>query len=76
MKRLAFGHQCPLCCQLFRYRIRRRFFMHFIPGSKHYLCDYCGYTSLSLFRKASIRLGRLPIRKIKAIVGGAKVDVS
>jgi hypothetical protein len=72
MKRLTFGHQCPLCCQLFRYRIPRRFFMRFIPGSRHYLCDYCGYTSLTFFKRVSIRLDRLSIRKIKSIVKVAK----
>jgi len=72
MKRIAAGHQCPLCFQSFRYRIPRRFFMRCIPGSRHYLCDYCGCTSLTFFRKVSIRLGRLPIRKIKAIVNVGK----
>ena len=72
MRRLAFGHQCPVCFQLFRYRIPRKFFMRFIPGSRHYLCDYCGCTSLCLFKRASIRIGRLPIRKIKAVIDAAK----
>jgi len=72
MKRFSLSHQCPLCLNTFRYRIRRRLFMRFIPGSRHYLCDYCGYASLSFFRKVSIRLGPLPIRKIKAIVNVAK----
>lgn len=47
--------------------------MRIIPGSRHYLCDYCGYTALSLFKRAAIRLGRLPLRQIKAIVNAAKV---
>ena len=47
--------------------------MRIIPGSRHYLCDYCGYTAISFFKKASFRLGRLPIRKIKAIINATKV---
>jgi hypothetical protein len=42
--------------------------MRFIPGSRHYLCEFCGYTSLSFFKKASILLRPLPYRKINAII--------
>jgi len=68
MKRLAFGNQCPACLQSFRYRIPRKFWMRIIPGSRRYFCDRCGYTSVSLFRKTSLRIIRLPYRKVKAIV--------
>ena len=42
--------------------------MRFIPMSRHYLCDYCGYTSISFLKKVSIRLFRLQVKKIRAIV--------
>jgi hypothetical protein len=42
--------------------------MRFIPMSRHYLCDYCGYTSISFFKKVSIRLFLLHIKKIRSIV--------
>ncbi len=72
MKRLAFGNQCPACLQSFRYRIRRKFWMRIIPGSRRYFCDLCCYTSVSLFRKTSFRLNRVPYKKVKAIVGAHK----
>ena len=68
MKRLAYANQCPACLQSFRYRITRKFWMRIIPGSRHYFCDLCWHTSVSLFRKTSFRLNRLPTRKVKEIV--------
>jgi hypothetical protein len=68
MRRLSVGNQCPLCNLRFRYRIRRKFYMRFIPMSRYYLCDYCGYTSISFFKKISIRLFLLQVKKIRAIV--------
>lgn len=42
--------------------------MRFIPMSRHYLCDYCGYTSIYFFKNFSIRLFRLQVKKIRSIV--------
>jgi hypothetical protein len=68
MRRYSFRNQCPLCSLRFRFRIRRKFYMRLIPGSRHYLCDHCGYTAISFFKKVSIRLFRLQVKKIRAIV--------
>ena len=68
MRRISFGNQCPLCKLGFRYSISLKFYMRFIPMSRHYLCDYCGYTSVSFFKKFSIRLIRLQVKKIRSIV--------
>ena len=38
---------CPKCRELTLYRIRRNFWMHLIPTSRHYLCRQCRYQFVS-----------------------------
>ena len=68
MKRFSLGHTCPLCNQAFRFRIRRKWYMRLVPGSRHYVCDYCGYRSVSLFKKVSLRLFRMPLNRVKSLI--------
>ena len=74
MRLYSFGNRCPLCHLTFRYRISRKFYMRLIPGSRHYLCDYCGYTSFSFFKKISIRLFHLHGKKVRAIIDSCQTN--
>lgn len=69
MRRLDFGNRCPACIKSFPYRIPRKFWMRIFPGSRRYFCNRCGYTSMTLFKKMSFRLNRLPYKKAKEILG-------
>jgi hypothetical protein len=46
-------------CQQNLIRIRRNLWMHFIPGSKHYVCRRCGYSYLLLCNRLLLKRGRL-----------------
>ena len=41
-------HNCPKCDKTLA-RIRRKPWMHYMPGSKHYECRECGYAYLLIF---------------------------
>ena len=42
MKIIAFDKHCPVCRTSLETRIRRKYWMRLIPGTKHYNCDYFG----------------------------------
>ena len=48
------GKACPKCGGIDRHRIRRSFWMRFLPGSKYYLCEHCEAKCFSLLELISI----------------------
>ncbi|MGD8775853.1 MAG: hypothetical protein PVF76_01700 [Syntrophobacterales bacterium] len=46
---LISGKTCPKCKGMDRQRIRRSFWMRFLPGSKYYICEHCNAKFLSIF---------------------------
>jgi hypothetical protein len=48
------GKACPKCGGIDRHRIRRSFWMRFLPGSKYYLCEHCEAKFFSVLELVSI----------------------
>jgi ssDNA-binding Zn-finger/Zn-ribbon topoisomerase 1 len=46
------GIECPVCGKGGLKRRRRKFWMRLIPGSKHYLCNWCPARYLVIFDRA------------------------
>ena len=55
MKKIVFDKHCPLCGTILKKRIRRKFWMRLIPGTKNYSCNYCGAHSLCFFETVACR---------------------
>jgi hypothetical protein len=50
---------CPTCRKSLN-RIRRKPWMHYIPGSKHYECRKCGYAYLLIFNRWLLKRQQAP----------------
>jgi hypothetical protein len=48
------GKACPKCGGIERHRIRRSFWMRFLPGSRYYLCEHCEVKFFSVLDLVSI----------------------
>jgi len=55
MEKIAFDRHCPVCRTTLKTRISRKYWMHLLPGAKHYCCDYCGAHSILFFGKVVYR---------------------
>lgn len=62
------GKACPKCGGIERHRIKRSFWMRFLPGSKYYLCEHCEVKFFSVLDLVSSTglLARLPSPDIRA----------